>query len=120
MSVVSCTVNELANLPKVKGYSNCMHLLGAAGGRICIIEVVLGTYLTGNPALPAGGVLPLLRQKFAQPQVCGVCGGGGRVTRGGALLICQGMGGLGIRVARGSPSCWDLGGGCSCWSGVGA
>jgi hypothetical protein len=46
-----------------------MHLLGAAGGRICIIEVVLGTYLTGNAALPAGGVLPLLRQKFAQPQV---------------------------------------------------
>jgi hypothetical protein len=59
----------LANLPKVKGYSNCMHLLGAAGGRICIIEVVLGNYLTANGALPGGGVLPLLRQKFAQPQV---------------------------------------------------
>lgn len=66
-------MNELANLPKVKGYSNCLHLLGAAGGRICIIEVVLGNYLTANSELPAGGVLPLLRQKFAQPQVGVMC-----------------------------------------------
>jgi len=74
-------VNELANLPKVKGHSNCIHLLGPAGGRVCIIEVVLGQYLTNNGALPAGGVLPLLRQKFAQPQVS---------SEGGLLLLLLG------------------------------
>jgi hypothetical protein len=61
-------VNELSELPKVKGHSNCMHLLGPAGGRVCIVEVVLGTSLVGNPAVASGGVLPLLRAKFARPE----------------------------------------------------
>lgn len=66
---ISLPVEELVNLPKAKGYSNCLHLLGPFRGRVCIIEVVLGTSLLDNAAVAEGGVLPLLRKKFSQPQV---------------------------------------------------
>lgn len=61
-------VQQLYNLPRAPGQSQCFNLLGAAGGRVCIVHAVLGTSLLGNPSLPAGGVLPLLRQKFASKQ----------------------------------------------------
>lgn len=92
-------MQELANLPAAPGQSYCMRLLGPAGGRICMVHVVLGSSLLNNPQVrmcssssraharcavrshadvschlvvspqvAEGGVLPLLRKKFASPQ----------------------------------------------------
>eukprot|EP00878_Enallax_costatus_P004577 GHUV01004818.1.p1 GENE.GHUV01004818.1~~GHUV01004818.1.p1 ORF type:complete len:331 (+),score=42.07 GHUV01004818.1:54-995(+) len=61
-------VQELYNLPVSPGQSKCFHLLGDGGGRVCMVHVVLGTSLVNNPQIAKGGVLPLLRSKFARKQ----------------------------------------------------
>lgn len=62
------TVQELQTLPVEKGQSKCFHLQGPQGGRVCFVHAVLGTSLTANREVAGGGVLPLLRSKFAEPQ----------------------------------------------------
>jgi hypothetical protein len=59
-------VQQLRKLPAAPGQSKCVHLLD--GGRICIVHAALGNALAGNKDVAAGGVMPLLRAKFAQPQ----------------------------------------------------
>jgi hypothetical protein len=39
----SGAVSQLFNLPERSGFQKCLHLMGPGGGRICIVEVVLGT-----------------------------------------------------------------------------
>lgn len=67
-STDASAVQQLFNLPERSGFQKCLHLRGPGGGRICFVEVVLGTSFVGNSKIAAGGVLPLLRQKFAQKQ----------------------------------------------------
>eukprot|EP00775_Hariotina_reticulata_P008138 gene8138-8332_t len=55
---------QLYNLPAAKGQSKCIHLFN--GGRICMVHAVLGTSLVNNNQIAAGGVLPLLHQRFAR------------------------------------------------------
>uniref|UniRef100_A0A383VEF6 Uncharacterized protein n=1 Tax=Tetradesmus obliquus TaxID=3088 RepID=A0A383VEF6_TETOB len=62
----AAAVQQLRKLPAAPGQSKCLHLLG--GGRICIVHAALGTALVNNKEVAAGGVMPLLRAKFAQPQ----------------------------------------------------
>lgn len=64
-STDAAAVQQLFNLPERSGYQKCLHLTGPGGGRICFVEVVLGTSFVGNSKIPLGGVLPLLRSKFA-------------------------------------------------------
>jgi hypothetical protein len=47
-STDSSAVQQLFNLPERNGYQKCLHLMGPGGGRICIVEVVLGTSFVGN------------------------------------------------------------------------
>eukprot|EP00775_Hariotina_reticulata_P004106 gene4106-4352_t len=60
-------VQELRNLPVRAGESQCLHLSGIGGGRICVVFVVLGDALVNNNNVAMDGVLPLLRAKFAKP-----------------------------------------------------
>jgi hypothetical protein len=41
-------VQELRNLPVRAGESQCLHLAGVGGGRICVVFVVLGDALVNN------------------------------------------------------------------------
>jgi hypothetical protein len=65
-STDSGAVSQLFNLPERSGFQKCLHLMGPGGGRICIVEVVLGTSFVGNDKIASGGVMPLLRSKFAR------------------------------------------------------
>lgn len=47
-STDSSAVSQLFNLPERSGFQKCLHLLGPGGGRICIVEVVLGTSFVGS------------------------------------------------------------------------
>jgi hypothetical protein len=47
-STDTTAVSQLFNLPERSGFQKCLHLLGPGGGRICIVEVVLGTSFVGN------------------------------------------------------------------------
>lgn len=58
-------VQALQRLPVAPGDSQCIHLRGSGGGRVCIVQAVLGTQLINNNQVEYGGVLPLLRAKFA-------------------------------------------------------
>ncbi|WIA23718.1 hypothetical protein OEZ85_000404 [Tetradesmus obliquus] len=61
-------VADIAKQPAQEGVSNCFHLTGAGGGRICIISVALTSSLVNNTAVAGGGILPLLRQRLAKPE----------------------------------------------------
>jgi hypothetical protein len=39
---------QLLRQPVKEGLNNCIHLLGQAGGRVCMVEAVLGTNLVNN------------------------------------------------------------------------
>jgi hypothetical protein len=39
---------QLLRQPVKEGLNNCIHLLGDGGGRICMVEAVLGTNLVNN------------------------------------------------------------------------
>eukprot|EP00877_Chromochloris_zofingiensis_P014357 jgi/Chrzof1/9175/Cz03g38220.t1 len=56
-------VSQLNNLPQRPGESQCIHMPG--GTRICLVHNVLGTSLLNNQNVAYGGLLPMLRQKFA-------------------------------------------------------
>ncbi|KAI8471073.1 MAG: hypothetical protein J3K34DRAFT_244030 [Monoraphidium minutum] len=59
-------VRRLDDLPLMRGESKCIHLAG--GGRVCRVQTVLGASVVGgDPRVPEGGVLKLLREKFASP-----------------------------------------------------
>ncbi|WIA44224.1 hypothetical protein OEZ86_010535 [Tetradesmus obliquus] len=62
----AAAVQQLRKLPAAPGQSKCLHLLD--GGRVCIVHAALGTALVNNKEVASGGVMPLLRAKFAQPQ----------------------------------------------------
>jgi hypothetical protein len=38
----------LLRQPVKEGLNNCIHLLGQRGGRVCMVEAVLGTNLVNN------------------------------------------------------------------------
>jgi hypothetical protein len=40
--------SQLLQQPVKEGLNNCFHLLGQGGGRICMVEAVLGTNLVNN------------------------------------------------------------------------
>uniref|UniRef100_A0A383VEI9 Uncharacterized protein n=1 Tax=Tetradesmus obliquus TaxID=3088 RepID=A0A383VEI9_TETOB len=61
-------VADIAKQPAQEGVSNCFHLTGSGGGRICIISVALTSSLVNNTAVAGGGILPLLRQRLAKPE----------------------------------------------------
>jgi hypothetical protein len=65
-SSVTSDVQQLYNLPAAPGQSKCFHLQGKGGGRVCMVHAVLGTSLVDNSQVAAGGVLPLLQEKFAR------------------------------------------------------
>jgi hypothetical protein len=65
-STDSGATSQLFNLPERSGFQKCLHLMGPGGGRICIVEVVLGTSFVDNNKIAEGGVMPLLRSKFAR------------------------------------------------------
>jgi hypothetical protein len=47
-STDSWAVQALQRLPVEPGDSQCIHLRGPGGGRVCIVQVVLGSQLVGN------------------------------------------------------------------------
>ena len=47
-STDSGATSQLFNLPERSGFQKCLHLMGPGGGRICIVEVVLGTSFVDN------------------------------------------------------------------------
>jgi hypothetical protein len=53
-------------LPLRPGEAKCFNLVG--DGRVCFVHAILGTTLLNNNAVAGGGVLPLLREKFADPK----------------------------------------------------
>lgn len=44
---------KLLNLPVAPGGATCMHLLGPASGRVCVVHVVKGTSLLNNTKVGA-------------------------------------------------------------------
>ncbi len=56
-------MTALDTLPMRAGQSKCIHLLGSA--RICLVGAVLGTSLFNNTQVAGGGVMNLIRDKFA-------------------------------------------------------
>jgi hypothetical protein len=42
------SVQALQRLPVAPGDSQCIHLRGQGGGRVCIVQVVLGSQLINN------------------------------------------------------------------------
>ncbi|KAF6252250.1 hypothetical protein COO60DRAFT_1704383 [Scenedesmus sp. NREL 46B-D3] len=62
----AAAVQQLRKLPGAPGQAKCVHLLD--GGRVCIVHAALGNVLVDNNEVAGGGVMPLLRAKFAQPQ----------------------------------------------------
>jgi hypothetical protein len=48
-STDAAAVDSLLKLPLREGNANCIHLRGAGGGRICMVEAVLGSSLINNP-----------------------------------------------------------------------
>ncbi|KAF6252248.1 hypothetical protein COO60DRAFT_544594 [Scenedesmus sp. NREL 46B-D3] len=61
-------VQDFSKQPAAAGVSNCFHLAGAGGGRVCIIHVALTSSLVNSAEVAGGGILPLLRQRLASPQ----------------------------------------------------
>eukprot|EP00882_Tetradesmus_deserticola_P013284 GHRQ01014091.1.p1 GENE.GHRQ01014091.1~~GHRQ01014091.1.p1 ORF type:complete len:538 (+),score=152.89 GHRQ01014091.1:624-2237(+) len=60
-------VQDFNKQPAADGVSNCFHLTGAGGGRVCIIHVALTSSLVNSTEVAGGGILPLLRQRLASP-----------------------------------------------------
>jgi hypothetical protein len=73
-STDAAAVQQLFNLPERSGFQKCLHLMGPGGGRICIVEVVLGTSFVGNKKVGAGSV----SRVGGGEQVGGWVGGGER------------------------------------------
>ncbi|KAF6266055.1 hypothetical protein COO60DRAFT_640959 [Scenedesmus sp. NREL 46B-D3] len=48
---------QLRRQPAKQGLSNCIHLLGRGGGRVCMVEAVLGTNLVNNTEVRAQSML---------------------------------------------------------------
>ncbi|KAF8066185.1 Wdr54 [Scenedesmus sp. PABB004] len=59
---------QLQDLPYSSKVTNCIHLLGPAGGRVCMVPTVVGTLLANSSQVAKGGVLPLLHASFAAPR----------------------------------------------------
>jgi hypothetical protein len=47
-STDSWSVQALQRLPVAPGDSQCIHLRGSGGGRVCIVQAVLGSQLINN------------------------------------------------------------------------
>ena len=59
-------VARLDDLPTRPGETKCFNVLG--GGRVCQVHNVLGDSLLDNKNVSDGGVLPMLRRRFADPR----------------------------------------------------